>query len=132
MINPEILGNSSSVVELKKLIETVAMSDTSVLISGESGTGKELIAKNLHSLSRRSKHKFVAVNCAAIPRDLIESELFGHKKGSFTGAIGDRLGRFELANGGTLFWMKLVIYRRMYKLNYYGCYRNVLLIRLAQ
>ena len=103
MINTQILGNSSSVIELKKLIDTVAVSDTSVLISGESGTGKELIAKNLHSLSRRSRHKFIAVNCAAIPRDLIESELFGHKKGSFTGAIGDRLGRFELANGGTLF-----------------------------
>ena len=103
MINSQILGNSSSVIELKKLIDTVAVSDTSVLISGESGTGKELIAKNLHSLSRRSRHKFIAVNCAAIPRDLIESELFGHKKGSFTGAIGDRLGRFELANGGTLF-----------------------------
>ncbi len=103
MINSQILGNSSSVIELKQLIDTVAVSDTSVLISGESGTGKELIAKNLHSLSRRSRHKFIAVNCAAIPRDLIESELFGHKKGSFTGAIGDRLGRFELANGGTLF-----------------------------
>ena len=103
MINSQILGNSSSVIELKKLIDTVAVSDTSVLISGESGTGKELIAKNLHSLSRRSRHKFIAVNCAAIPRDLIESELFGHRKGSFTGAIGDRLGRFELANGGTLF-----------------------------
>ncbi len=103
MINSQILGNSASVAELRKLIDTVAVSDTSVLISGESGTGKELIAKNLHSLSRRSRHKFIAVNCAAIPRDLIESELFGHKKGSFTGAIGDRLGRFELANGGTLF-----------------------------
>ena len=103
MINSQILGNSSSVAELRKLIDTVAVSDTSVLISGESGTGKELIAKNLHSLSRRSRQKFIAVNCAAIPKDLIESELFGHKKGSFTGAIGDRLGRFELANGGTLF-----------------------------
>ena len=103
MINSQILGNSPSVIELKELIDTVAVSDTSVLISGESGTGKELIAKNLHSLSRRSRHKFIAVNCAAIPRDLIESELFGHRKGSFTGAIGDRLGRFELANGGTLF-----------------------------
>ncbi len=103
MVNSEILGNSSLVIELKKLIETVAVSDTSVLISGESGTGKELIAKNLHSLSKRSKYKFIAVNCAAIPKDLIESELFGHRKGSFTGAISDRLGRFELANGGTLF-----------------------------
>ena len=98
-----ILGNSSSVVELKKLIDTVATSDATVLISGESGTGKELIARSLHQQSKRSKYKFIAVNCAAIPRDLIESELFGHKKGSFTGALNDRLGRFELASGGTLF-----------------------------
>jgi sigma-54 specific flagellar transcriptional regulator A len=81
----------------------MAVSDATVLILGESGTGKELVARNLHQLSSRSRHKFIPVNCAAIPKDLIESELFGHRKGSFTGALSDRLGRFELANGGTLF-----------------------------
>ena len=80
MINSQILGNSASVAELRKLIDTVAVSDTSVLISGESGTGKELIAKNLHSLSRRSRHKFIAVNCAAIPRDLIEASFLAIKR----------------------------------------------------
>ncbi|OUW01424.1 MAG: sigma-54-dependent Fis family transcriptional regulator [Betaproteobacteria bacterium TMED156] len=99
----KILGVSSQIQELKNLIETMASSDATVLILGESGTGKELVARNLHNFSNRSRYKFVAVNCAAIPRDLIESELFGHRKGSFTGALSDRLGRFELANGGTLF-----------------------------
>jgi sigma-54 specific flagellar transcriptional regulator A len=99
----QILGTSKVIKELKNLITTVAASNATVLITGESGTGKELIARNLHSLSSRSKHKFIPVNCAAIPKDLIESELFGHRKGSFTGAISDRVGRFELANGGTLF-----------------------------
>tara|TARA_B100001094_G_C18152757_1_gene784618 strand:- start:769 stop:1857 length:1089 start_codon:yes stop_codon:yes gene_type:complete len=99
----KILGSSKLIEDLRSLIETMAASDATVLILGESGTGKELVARNLHQLSSRSKHKFIPVNCAAIPRDLIESELFGHRKGSFTGAISDRLGRFELANGGTLF-----------------------------
>ena len=99
----KILGTSQLIKELRSLIETMAKSDATVLILGESGTGKELVARNLHQLSNRSKHKFIPVNCAAIPRDLIESELFGHRKGSFTGALSDRLGRFELANGGTLF-----------------------------
>ncbi len=104
MINSaRILGTSKVVNDLISLIKIMAASDATVLISGESGTGKELIAKNLHLQSKRSKHKFVPVNCAAIPRDLIESELFGHRKGSFTGALSDRIGRFELANGGTLF-----------------------------
>ncbi len=99
----KILGTSKVIKELRSLIETMAASDATVLILGESGTGKELVARNLHQLSNRSKHKFIPVNCAAIPRDLIESELFGHRKGSFTGALSDRIGRFELANGGTLF-----------------------------
>ena len=99
----KILGSSKLIQDLRSLIETMAASDATVLILGESGTGKELVARNLHQLSSRSRHKFVPVNCAAIPRDLIESELFGHRKGSFTGALSDRLGRFELANGGTLF-----------------------------
>ncbi len=99
----KILGISPAITELKALIETLAESDASVLILGESGTGKELVARNLHNFSNRSKRKFIPVNCAAIPKDLIESELFGHRKGSFTGALADKLGRFELANGGTLF-----------------------------
>ena len=104
-MNPlsKILGSSQLIKDLRSLIETMASSDATVLILGESGTGKELVARNLHQLSNRFKHKFIPVNCAAIPRDLIESELFGHRKGSFTGALSDRLGRFELANGGTLF-----------------------------
>src|ERR1700747_3587653 len=81
----------------------VAGSDSTVLISGETGTGKELVARAIHRRSRRATRAFVPLNCAAIPRDLIASELFGHEKGAFTGAVQRRLGRFELANGGTIF-----------------------------
>jgi two-component system nitrogen regulation response regulator NtrX len=85
------------------LIEQVAPTDARVLILGESGTGKELVAHAIHRASRRATKPFITVNCAAIPRDLVESEMFGHEKGSFTGATDRRLGRFELAHGGTLF-----------------------------
>ncbi|MGA0993502.1 MAG: sigma-54 interaction domain-containing protein, partial [Burkholderiaceae bacterium] len=85
------------------LIESVAQSDATVLVIGESGTGKELVARALHDHSQRAAKRFVPVNCGAIPKDLIESELFGHRKGAFTGAISDRMGRFELAQDGTLF-----------------------------
>ena len=88
---------------LRALIATVANSQATVLISGESGTGKELIARALHDESDRAGSRFVPVNCAAIPRELVEAELFGHRKGAFTGAVSDRVGRFELAHGGTLF-----------------------------
>ena len=98
-----IVGLSQEIRELRALIQLVGPSDSTVLILGDSGTGKELVAKGLHSCSERAKGPFIPVNCGAIPKDLLESELFGHRKGSFTGAISDRKGRFELANGGTLF-----------------------------
>jgi sigma-54 specific flagellar transcriptional regulator A len=88
---------------LRRLISTVARSQATVLISGESGTGKELIARALHETSERRGGRFVPINCGAIPRELIESELFGHRKGAFTGALVDRVGRFEQAHGGTIF-----------------------------
>jgi len=98
-----IIGKSAAVQAVRSLIQAVAKSGSTVLILGESGTGKELVAHALHDLSDRSGASFVPVNCAAIPKELIESELFGHRKGSFTGALSDRIGRFELAHGGTLF-----------------------------
>lgn len=98
-----IIGISSEINYLRELIKTVGPSDSTTLILGDSGTGKELVAKALHDSSNRANAPFVPVNCGAIPKDLLESELFGHKKGSFTGAISDRKGRFQLANGGTLF-----------------------------
>ncbi|MEY4236653.1 MAG: Nitrogen assimilation regulatory protein, partial [Pseudomonadota bacterium] len=81
----------------------VAASSSTVLITGESGTGKEIVARSLHDLSHRASANFVPINCAAIPKDLIESELFGHRKGAFTGAVTDRVGRFELAHKGSIF-----------------------------
>ena len=98
-----ILGKSKSVDSLRKLIERVAPTKSSILIIGESGTGKELVARELHDQSTLKGKPFVPVNCGAIPENLIESELFGHKKGSFTGAVADKPGLFEVANGGTLF-----------------------------
>jgi sigma-54 specific flagellar transcriptional regulator A len=98
-----IIGSSRAINELRALISQAASSDASVLILGESGTGKELVARALHTESKRSSSNFVPVNCGAIPRELLESELFGHKRGAFTGAISDRTGRFELAHNGTLF-----------------------------
>jgi len=99
----EIIGCSQSIIEIKKLIAQVAVTQANVLISGESGTGKELVARTIHANSLRSREVFMAVNCAAIPADLLESELFGHERGAFTGAIAVRRGRFELANKGTIF-----------------------------
>ncbi|HEX9777800.1 MAG TPA: sigma-54 dependent transcriptional regulator [Geopsychrobacteraceae bacterium] len=98
-----IVGESPGMIALMDRVERVAASQASVLLTGESGTGKEVIARALHRGSPRSDGPFVAVNCAAIPKDLIESELFGHLKGSFTGALKDRRGKFSLASGGTLF-----------------------------
>lgn len=98
-----IIGDAASIKKVHELIEKVAPTDARVLITGENGTGKELVAHNLHQKSHRSKAPFVEVNCAAIPSELIESELFGHLKGAFTSAVKDRPGKFEAANGGTLF-----------------------------
>ncbi|MDR1182947.1 MAG: sigma-54 dependent transcriptional regulator [Bacteroidales bacterium] len=99
----EIIGKSPSIENVKKMIERVAPTNTRVLITGENGTGKELVAHWLHEKSNRSTNPFIEVNCAAIPSELIESELFGHEKGSFTSAIKQRKGNFELADNGTLF-----------------------------
>lgn len=99
-----MVGQSQSLAETAITVQKfAAASDTSVLIRGESGTGKELVAKAMHRLSARAKGNFVAINCAAIPRELLESELFGHRKGSFTGAVADKMGKFEFANNGTIF-----------------------------
>jgi formate hydrogenlyase transcriptional activator len=99
----EIVGEGTSLRAVLKQVETVAPTDSTVLITGETGTGKELIARAIHNLSPRRERTFVKVNCAAIPTGLLESELFGHERGAFTGAIMQRIGRFELANGGTIF-----------------------------
>lgn len=99
----QIIGESKSIKTIHELIDKVAQSEARVLITGESGTGKELVAHQIHKRSLRQKSSFVEVNCAAIPAELIESELFGHTKGSFTSAVRDRQGKFEAANGGILF-----------------------------
>jgi formate hydrogenlyase transcriptional activator len=99
----QIIGNSHSLRRVLKNVETVAPTDSTVLIYGETGTGKELIARGIHDLSPRRSKPFVKLNCAAIPTGLMESELFGHEKGAFTGAIAQRIGRFEVADGGTIF-----------------------------
>tara|TARA_B100001996_G_C18631635_1_gene581999 strand:- start:498 stop:1493 length:996 start_codon:yes stop_codon:yes gene_type:complete len=99
----EIIGNSKVINSVKEMISKVSNTDARVLITGESGTGKELVAHQIHMQSNRNKEALVEVNCAAIPSELIESELFGHIKGSFTSAIKDRRGKFEVANNGTIF-----------------------------
>ena len=99
----EMIGNSLPIQKIKETIEKVAPTDARVMITGENGSGKELVAKWIHEKSNRAEGQLVEVNCAAIPSELIESELFGHEKGSFTSAIKQRIGKFELANGGTLF-----------------------------
>ncbi len=99
----EIVGESPQMVAIRQTINTVAPSDANVFIWGESGTGKELVAKALHAKSKRATKPFIAINCAALPKDILENELFGHEKGAFTGALNQKPGCFELADGGTLF-----------------------------
>ena len=99
----KIIGESKAILNIKQMINKVALTDARVLITGENGSGKELVAKQLHEKSNRNKNPFIEVNCAAIPSELIESELFGHEKGSFTSAHKQKSGQFEKANGGTLF-----------------------------
>lgn len=103
VLGSNIVGESAAIVEIKKMIDTVAPTDARVLITGGNGSGKELVARQLHEKSERATGPFIEVNCAAIPSELIESELFGHEKGAFTSAIKTRQGKFELADGGTLF-----------------------------
>ena len=98
-----IIGESEGILRIKEMMEKVAPSDARVLITGSNGTGKELVARGLHELSNRVRMPFIEVNCAAIPSELIESELFGHEKGAFTSAVKDKKGKFELAQGGTIF-----------------------------
>ena len=100
---PTLIGETPSMQAVRRLIDTIAPTDASVMILGETGTGKELIARNLHDKSHRAGHAFIPVNCGALPENLVESELFGHRKGAFTGADTHRKGLFEVANGGTLF-----------------------------
>lgn len=101
--SPDLIGRTPAMMRVKALIEKIAPTDSSVLVLGETGTGKELVAKRIHDLSRRAHMPFVAVNCGALPENLVESELFGHGKGAFTGADRPRKGLLEVANGGTLF-----------------------------
>jgi two-component system, NtrC family, nitrogen regulation response regulator NtrX len=103
VLGSNIVGESKAIVEIKKMIDTVAPTEARVLITGGNGSGKELVARQLHEKSERAQGAFIEVNCAAIPSELIESELFGHEKGAFTSAIKTRQGKFELADGGTLF-----------------------------
>ncbi len=99
----EIIGEHSSLSEIFRMLSKVAPTDSTVLVTGESGTGKELLVRALHNRSLRAQKPFIPINCGAIPKDLLESELFGHEKGSFTGAMNTKLGRFEVAEGGTIF-----------------------------
>ncbi len=98
-----LIGEHPTIVKLRQLVERVAQTDATVLTTGESGTGKEVVARAIHALSSRRSRAFVPVNCAAIPHDLLESEMFGHERGAFTGASGRRRGLFSMANGGTIF-----------------------------
>jgi transcriptional regulator with PAS, ATPase and Fis domain len=102
-MNPLLIGEHSAIQKISQLVLKVAATEATILITGESGTGKELVARAIHSASPRAERPFIAVNCGAIPAELLESEMFGHERGAFTGAIAQRAGMFQLANGGTIF-----------------------------
>jgi hypothetical protein len=121
----EIIGNSPVLRQVLRRVEAVAPTNSTVLIQGETGSGKELIARAVHNLSQRRNHPFVKMNCAAIPTGLLESELFGHERGAFTGAIALRIGRFELASQGTIFLMKSVKFFLICSQNFCASCRNV-------
>lgn len=121
---PNIIGASDKMQEVFEAVYRVADSKATVILYGESGTGKELIAKAIHYMSPRAKEPFVKFNCASIPEGLLESELFGHEKGSFTGAITARKGRFELANGGLYSSMRSAIFRSISSRRYCACSRK--------
>jgi anaerobic nitric oxide reductase transcription regulator len=99
----ELLGQSPAMAQVRRELQVVSESDLTVLISGETGTGKELVARTVHARSRRADQPLVYINCAALPESIAESELFGHRKGAFTGAVADRAGKFEIADNGTMF-----------------------------
>ena len=120
----QIIGNSRALESVLEQVECVAPTDSTVLIQGETGTGKELIAHAIHNASPRCGRALIKLNCAAIPLDLLESELFGHEKGAFTGAIAQKIGRFELADGGTLFLDEVGDIPRRCSLNCYGSCRS--------
>jgi len=103
VLERSLVGNSQGILNVRQLVMQVAATDATVLILGETGTGKEVVAKSIHELSSRAHKPFIPINCGAIPAELLESELFGHEKGAFTGAITARQGRFEMANEGTIF-----------------------------
>ena len=121
----EIVGHSDALKYVLFKIEQVAPTETTVLITGETGTGKELVARAIHKASVRRERPMVKVNCAALSASLIESELFGHEKGAFTGASARKIGPFELADGATIFWMRLANCRSTYRLSYCGSFRRV-------
>ena len=100
---PFLIGSHPLILKIEELIKRLTATDATVLVMGESGTGKELVARAIHALSPRADHPFIPVNCGAIPAELLESEIFGHERGAFTGAIAARAGMFQLADGGTIF-----------------------------
>ena len=101
-----IIGQSKKMMEMFALVNKVADCDSTILLNGETGTGKGLVAKAIHQKSKRAKNPFISINCGAIPENLLESELFGHVRGAFTGATSSKLGKFELADGAPSYWMK--------------------------